>query len=481
MKATASFVVLAGALLLCATAPLQAQPGSYRSVTITAPPNSAVFTAPADIVFRATVFGATPSMQCIGVSFCTNITWLNPGAAAARDTHISSVSPSYYTATWHCTTPGFFQVTAIALFKAPNNNLILEVPSAPISILVGSGPPPTNNVPPTVRITTPANRATFRAPVNIPICAYATDPDDAVSSVEFFDGSASLGLGTRVCVTPLCTNAAGVFPPPTCYYVRVWTNVPAGPHVLTAVATDTRGAAVTSVPVNIYVWGPVPPPTNAVPIVSVVATDPVAIEGTNCVPWLGSTNATPGWSDPSAAVCRYFTNCGPKNALMTVRRAGPTNADLTVSYTLGGTASNGVDYVTLPGSVTIAAGQRSVLITIVPLDDGITNEPNKIVILRLSPDAGYLLGCPSSAAAIIIEDFRVYPVTGVLPGPYLLIGAPGPDGAWFHVEYSTNLRDWVPICSANQVFNGHIYFIDPDALTSKRYYRAVPEAGAPAE
>lgn len=165
---------------------------------------------------------------------------------------------------------------------------------------------------------------------------------------------------------------------------------------------------------------------------------------------------------------------------MTIRRAGATNSELTVSYALGGTATNGVDYVALPGSVTIPAGQRSSLVTIVPLDDCITNKPNEVVILKLLPDASYLLGCPSSAAAIIIENFQPRLVTGPLPGPDFHIGAPGPDGAWFHVEYSTNLISWVPI-STNQVFNGYIDFADPEALTANRFYRTLPEANPPAE
>lgn len=475
MKATISFAVLISPLLLCPTVPLRAQIPPVRAVAITSPANNTVFTAPVDTVINATVIGGALSMPCIGVQFYAN------GVSVAGDMHSSASWTSYYAGVWHCATPGYFQLRATAYFKAPNNNAILEVFSAPASIVVGSGLPPTTNLPPIVRITSPANRATFRAPVNIPICAYAADPDDSVSSVEFFAGSGSLGLGTRVCAQPPFTNYPGALPPPTCYYVRVWTNVPPGAYALTAFATDSRGATGTSAPVNICVFPvPVPPPTNPVPFVSVVATDPVAIEGTNCVPWLGSTNSTPAWSDPFPAGCRLFTNCGPKNALMTVRRAGPTNSDLTVHYTLGGTATNGVDYAALPGSVTIPAGQRSALIMIVPLDDGITDEPNKIVILKLSADASYLLGCPTSAAAIIIEDFHVHPLTGVLPGPYLHIGAPGPDGAWFHVECSTNLRDWVPICT-NQVFNGYIDFADPDGLMTKRFYRTVPEANAPAE
>jgi hypothetical protein len=473
MRTTTWFAVVGSFLLLCPVSRLPAQIQPHYAVTIVSPAGNTTFTAPATITIIAYETGGP--LPCIGVQFYTN------GVLATRGI-MGSAGPGYFTGTWYSVPAGYYQLTAVALFKAPNNNAILTVTSAPVPIFVFQSPPTVTNLPPIVRITSPANRAVFHAPVNIPICAYAADPDDSVSSVEFFTGSGSLGLGTFFCVQPPFTNSSGTLPRPTCYWVRLWTNVPPGAHALTTVATDSRGASATSAPVNICVLPlPVPPPTNAVPIVSVVATDPVAIEGTNCLPWLGSTNSTPAWTDSPAALCRLFTNCGPKNALMTVRRAGATNSDLTVYYTLAGTATNGVDYATLPGNVTIPAGQRAALITIVPLDDGITNEPNKVVILKLLPDPSYLLGCPSSAAAIIIEDFRFRLLTGVLPGPYFHIGAPGPDGAWFRVEYSGNLVDWIPICITNQVFNGYIYFTDPDGLMTRRFYRAVPEANPPPE
>ena len=166
-------------------------------------------------------------------------------------------------------------------------------------------------------------------------------------------------------------------------------------------------------PVNITILPSLPPPTNRPPIVSIVATDPIAIEGTNCWVWPGETNSPPTWAAWPTAVCRYFTNCGPKTATFTVRRFGDTNEDLTVPYDIGGTASNGVDYVALPGSLTIPAGERRALITIVPIDDG-PPDVNKTVILTLLPDMqmnplpGYVLGFPRRAAAIIIDR----PVSG---------------------------------------------------------------------
>ena len=261
----------------------------------------------------------------------------------------------------------------------------------------------------------PANGSVFHAPINLPLFAFASDPDGFVTSVEFFAGTNSLGLGQRLpVVTPLAGGGiviGGPVPPiyPTNLFFLIWSNTPVGVYALTAVATDNDGASTTSAPpVNIAILPSLPPPTNRPPIVNIVATDPVAIEGTNCWVWPGETNSPPTWAAWPTAVCRPFTNCGPKIAIFTVRRFGDTNGDLTVPYDIGGTASNGMDYVALPGSVTIPAGERRALITIVPIDDG-PPDVNKNVILTLLPDMqmnplpGYVLGFPRRAAAIIID------------------------------------------------------------------------------
>ena len=65
-----------------------------------------------------------------------------------------------------------------------------------------------------------------------------------------------------------------------------------------------------------------------------------------------------------------FTNWGPKNGLFTVRRCGGESNSITVNYSVCGTASNGVDYVKLPGHVIIGAGSDDSLIPIVPIDHG---------------------------------------------------------------------------------------------------------------
>src|SRR5438874_2317310 len=50
------------------------------------------------------------------------------------------------------------------------------------------------------------------------------------------------------------------------------------------------------------------------------------------------------------------------------RRAGGSTATaVTVNYSLGGTPQNGVDYQTLPGTVTIPAGAASVQVKLIPI------------------------------------------------------------------------------------------------------------------
>jgi hypothetical protein len=334
-----------------------------------------------------------------------------------------------------------------------------------------------------VRITSPPNGAVYRAPLDLPIFAYAADPEDNVSSVQFFANGNSLGFGQHVVLPPL---PPGALPPvpygaPTNFWELVWTNPPPGTNVmLMAEATDDGGLSATSAAVEISILPPLPPPTNRPPFIGIVATDPVAIEGTNCWPWLGLASPIATWSDwtSSAAVFCFRTNCGPKNATFTVFRVGATNDDINVDYSIGGTATNGVDYVALPGTVLIPAGDRSASIAIVPIDDG-PPDITSTVVLRISPGTNYLVGFPPAAAAIILDSKSPHPVTGIAPGHLFHICAIGPNGAWFHVERSVDLINWTPVCT-NQVVDGSVDFIDPDTADEPGFfYRTVPELSAP--
>ncbi len=374
---------------------------------------------------------------------------------------------------------------AHALTAKATDNSGAPTTSAAVDITVNVGPPPPPpppppNLPPVVRITSPQNNSSFRQPVNLPIYAYAADKDGYVTGVEFFAGTNDLGAGHRI-DPPAGTGVASV--PPillTNLWLFVWSNAPQGTFALTAVATDNGGASTTSDAVNVEILSPPPPPLPVLPVVTIAAIDPIAIEGTNCWPWLGLASATPTWANWTAttAVYRYFTNCGPKDAIFAVHRFGSTNAALSVAYDVGGTAVRGTDYVPLPGVANIPAGHHTAFIPLVPIDDG-PPDITSTVILKLTPSADYTIGRPASAAAIILDGPVPRPVTGVLADKSFHVNATGPDGAWFHVEYTTDLQHWTAICT-NQVVQGAIDFVDPDAQNdSARFYRAVPEAAAP--
>jgi hypothetical protein len=437
------------------------------------PTNSASPIAPGIPLFAA---ASDADGYVTNVEFFADGHDLGPGAMLVLDPPgVNGVTGPVWYLIWFNPPAGHHVLTAVATDDdgASRN-------SNPVGISVQQSPP--TNLPPVARIISPPNGAVFRAPMRIPIFAFAADIEDAVTSVQFFASGASIGFGHPVTSVPLPWLTPII--QPTNFWGLTWTNPALGINIpLTAIATDGGGLSTTSKPVLVSILPSLPPPTNRPAIVRIVATDPVAIEGTNCWTWPGLAGPTATWSNWLApnATFRLFTNCGPKNATFSVFRFGDTNSDLEIAYAIGGTATNGVDYVTLPGAVTIPAGARRADITIVPLDDG-PPDITSTVVLKLIPDAtgtNHLLGYPRAAAAIILDSQSPRVATGIVPGSAFNLTAAGPDGAWFHVEYSTDLLHWTSICT-NQVVNGSIDFVDPDADANPvRYYRTVPEAGPP--
>lgn len=434
-------------------------------VSMVYPTNGATFQAPTNIPLYAQA--SDPDGSVSNVEFFAGTNDLGSGQVVSADPR-----GTIYYLTWSNVPPKTYSLTAVA-----TDNGGASTVSAPVNITVLG---PVSNLPPVVRIISPPNGAVFHAPVNIPIFAYAADFEGSVTTVQFFADGGSLGFGHRVIVpTPLTPQPYPIFYPSN-YWELLWINPFVGTNIaLTAEATDDGGISMTSPPVEISVLPSPPPSTNRPPFVGIVASDPVAIEGTNCYPWLtlAGTPTWGNWTSPSA-VFQWRTNCGPKDASFTVFRIGATNDDLNVTYAIGGSATNGVDYVTLPGDVLIPAGERTAMITVMPIDDG-PPDITSTVVLKITPGTNYLVGFPPAAAAIILDGRHPRPVTGIVPGNLFHLCSTGPDGAWFHVDYSTDLINWTPLCT-NQVVNGNIDFVDPEAATNpSRFYRAVPELSAP--
>src|SRR5262249_53361735 len=91
------------------------------------------------------------------------------------------------------------------------------------------------NQPPTVSLTAPANGATYTAPATVNMTANASDPENRLSKVEFYNGATLLGTSTAA------------------PYAFTWSSVAAGTYTLKAKAYDLDGASTSSATVTITV------------------------------------------------------------------------------------------------------------------------------------------------------------------------------------------------------------------------------------
>jgi hypothetical protein len=87
----------------------------------------------------------------------------------------------------------------------------------------------------------------------------------------------------------------------------------------------------------------------------------------------------------------------------TVKRDGDQTANLVVYYTASGTASNGVDYTSPSGSVTIPAGFTSADVIVGAMNDALV-EGDESVSLVLTTNAAYDIGTPGTATLFLRDD-----------------------------------------------------------------------------
>lgn len=231
---------------------------------------------------------------------------------------------------------------------------------------------PVNDLP-TVRIASPAHGSNFAAPATVTVDVAASDVEGPVARVELYQGSTKLGEDTEA---PFSFQLPGLV---------------AGTYVLSAKAYDGSGAVTTSSSIYVYVLSPT---------VSVSVPD--------------ATSAEPG------------TDTGR----FTISRSGGVSGQvLTVQYGISGTATSGVDYTALTGSVTLAAGVTSVNVDVRPVDDADV-EGKETVVLTVTPDATYKLGTTVSGTVTLLDN--ELPVVTVTAAD-ALAAEPGTDTARFSV------------------------------------------------
>ena len=74
-------------------------------------------------------------------------------------------------------------------------------------------------------------------------------------------------------------------------------------------------------------------------------------------------------------------------------------------YQIGGTATNGADYASLSGAVTIPAGAASATVVVAPVNDPDCEGP-ETVDLTVQADAAYTVGSASAASVTIADNDR---------------------------------------------------------------------------
>jgi len=93
---------------------------------------------------------------------------------------------------------------------------------------------------------------------------------------------------------------------------------------------------------------------------------------------------------------------GPGAGQFLVGYSGTTAVPVTVTYTVSGTATSGVDFVSLPGTITIPAGSSSASMLVWPIDDGLPDDAESVVV-TLQSSSHYIVGSTSTATVTIYE------------------------------------------------------------------------------
>ena len=189
-------------------------------------PRPSIDAAPASTTYGAPMAIATPaatSIRKVALVRLGAVTHSNnmeqryvPLSFTAGSTSITATAP----ANANIAPPGIYMLFVIDANGVPSRARMVKVQS---------------NTSPTVKITSPANGATFPFNPTISIAATASDPGGSVTKVAFRDGTIVLGRDT------------------TAPYSFTWRNVPSGTHFLTARATDNAGAVTASSQVKIIV------------------------------------------------------------------------------------------------------------------------------------------------------------------------------------------------------------------------------------
>ena len=186
---------------------------ALASVALTEPADGTLRVAPASLTLKASAADNDGGVKRVDFYQGTR--------------RLGSVTTPPYEFTWNRIPAGDYQLTARAVDSYGKVST-----SAPVRLLV--------DAPPKVQLIAPKTSTRLYAPATFSLLAKASDTDNAVTQVAFYQGDTLLGSSTTA-------NANG-------YYEFVWANVAAGAYDLSVVATDSQGitsrSRVTSITVD---------------------------------------------------------------------------------------------------------------------------------------------------------------------------------------------------------------------------------------
>ena len=174
-----------------------------------------------------------------------------------------------------------------------------------------------------------------------------------------------------------------------------------------------------------------------------------------------------------AATDNLASETAPDTITFTISAAVPVELDTTITYTLTGTATNGIDYVTNTLSAVIPAGLSMVDIVLTPTDDS-EAEFAESVILTLQGGATYDLKSPVSATATIADNELPNVVTVAVVDATAYEGTPS-DVITFRVTRLGETNN-APTVAFN--FNAGTAVFGADFVISNRLIGLSPDATA---
>ncbi|MGH7213815.1 MAG: carbohydrate-binding protein [Tepidisphaeraceae bacterium] len=174
----------------------------------------------------------------------------------------------------------------------------------------------------------------------------------------------------------------------------------------------------------------------------------VSFDGQGANYWVGNVNwfRLASSSVPVVSVVQNdsgVSELGPASGF-TVSRTGGTAGPLTVNYSISGTATNGVDYATLNGTLTIPVGAASAVIPVTPINDALFEGTESVIVTLIANPGAYAIGSPPGAPLGIVDDENVSPQqpwTSVFNVPTTIEAEhfdKGGEGIAFHDNEATN-------------------------------------------